>query len=208
MYFNEKEDTNIDKEFKHEFNFADFLREHLKMFIAIGIGRVLLLIILFVVVKYMGMSKYSLNLNGGNEITVYQGIDYTDPGYVAYDKNHRNVSSQVRVNGRVQTDVVGQYKITYTIGNKSITRTVNVVDRPDVVTMIYLQGDLNMSMNVGSEFTEPGYRAADAKDGDLTEKVTVTNNVDASKAGIYRVTYSVVNSDGVTTSVSRTVTVK
>ena len=51
MYFNEKEDTNIDKEFKKEFNFADFLREHLKLLIIIGI---VLLLIGFVVSYKLG----------------------------------------------------------------------------------------------------------------------------------------------------------
>lgn len=208
MYFNEKEDTNIDKEFKKEFNFADFLREHLKLIIILGIVLLLLIVILFVVIKAKNRTEYFINLNGGEEITVYQGINYTDPGYSAYDNHRNNLTNAVKVNGQVKTDVIGKYTITYTIGNKSINRVVNVIEKPAIATIIHLNGDLNVSINVGSKYTDPGYNAVDAKDGDLTSKVQVTNNVDENKIGIYRIIYSVVNSDGVTTTVSRTVTVK
>ena len=208
MYFNEKEDTNIDKEFKREFNFGDFLRENLKKIIIIGIILLLLIVVLFIFLKSRGSNSYGIKLYGGNEITVYQGITFTDPGYVAYDKKGNNISNQVKVKGSVEINVVGRYTITYSVDDKSVNRIVNVVEKPQIVTVIHLTGDLNVSMNVGSEYKEPGYSAIDAKDGDITSKVEVTNNIDASKAGIYRVTYSVVNSDGVTTTVSRTVTVK
>ena len=208
MYFNEKEDTNIDKEFKKEFNLGDFLREHIKGIIIFVIVLLLLIVILFVFLKARNKTEYAISLNGGNEITVYQGVNYTDPGYRAYDNHHNDLTSSVKVNGQVKTDVVGKYTITYTVGNKSVNRVVNVIEKPQVATVIHLKGDINMTIGVGVTYEEPGYSVVDAKDGNLADKVEVTNNVDTSKPGIYRVIYSVVNSDGVTTTVARTVTVK
>lgn len=208
MYFNEKEDTNIDKEFKREFNFADFIREHLKLIIVLFIVLLLLIVIAFIYIKAKNRPNYYITLNGGNEITVYQGVNYTDPGYKAYDSKRNDLSSSVRVTGQVKTDVVGKYIITYTVGKKSVNRVVNVVKKPQIATVIHLTGELTITIGVGTKYVEPGYKAIDAIDGDITSKVEVTNNINESKPGIYRVIYNVKNSEGVTTTVSRTVTVK
>lgn len=51
------------------------------------------------------------------------------------------------------------------------------------------------------------YTATDVEDGDLTSKVVIGGNVDFNKAGIYRITYSVEDSDGNTTEATRIIKV-
>jgi hypothetical protein len=72
---------------------------------------------------------------------------------------------------------------------------------------ITLQGDRDITLKVGQLIKEPGYRATDIKDGDLTSRVKVESNLDYYREGTYYVKYSVQDSDGYTATESRTVTV-
>ena len=75
-------------------------------------------------------------------------------------------------------------------------------------TYIHLYGDLNIFLYVGETYLEKGYEVIDSVDGaGLKNDVKIKSNVDTSKEGIYKVTYTVVNSSGVTTSAERTVVV-
>ena len=63
--------------------------------------------------------------------------------------------------------------------------------------VITLQGDTNIEVPLGTmDIQEYGYSAFDFQDGDLTDKVTRTNNIDWNRAGDYEFTYSVTDSDG------------
>jgi hypothetical protein len=64
---------------------------------------------------------------------------------------------------------------------------------------ITLYGDTNVTIPLGArsiEGNQYGYEAIDPQDGDITDKVKITNNIDFSRVGQYTVTYSVVDSDG------------
>lgn len=72
---------------------------------------------------------------------------------------------------------------------------------------IELEGEVSMVVQKGSEYVEPGYSSF-LNGEDVTDKVTVTSNVDTSKSGVYTVTYTTMsNSDGYGASASRTVIV-
>lgn len=82
---------------------------------------------------------------------------------------------------------------------------------PDTTApVISLNGDANVSVNLGNAYTDAGATATDDVDGDLTSSITVggdTVNTDA--AGTYVITYDVVDSKGnIATQVTRTVTVQ
>lgn len=70
---------------------------------------------------------------------------------------------------------------------------------------ITLNGDAEMTLEAGSEFSDPGYTATDNYDGDLTGKVSVTGAVDTSKPGDYEIKYSVADSSKNESEVKRTV---
>ena len=204
MYFNEKEDTNIDKELKKNKKF----KINKKTLIIIGIIMLLLIvsIILFFIIR--NINHYYLTLNGNSDITIYEGTIYNEPGFDAYDNKKNNLNNEVIVKSNLNSNTIGTYTITYSLHGKTKTRTIKVVAKPSVITVIHLNGDKNMYLNVGTTFSEPGYSAIDAIDGDLTNKVTINGNVDTSKRGTYRIIYSVINSNGVTTSEIRTITVQ
>lgn len=67
-----------------------------------------------------------------------------------------------------------------------------------------LKGDNPYVIQVGGSFTEPGY-VATLNGEDISSTVTTSSNVDTKNPGIYTVTYSAVNPDGFTASISRDV---
>ena len=74
--------------------------------------------------------------------------------------------------------------------------------------ILQLIGSNPDSLAVGSVvYADPGAVADDAVDGDLTGSITVSGVVDAAVLGSYVLTYTVVDSDGNSASVSRTVNV-
>lgn len=207
MYFKEKEDTNIDNELKKSKK-VDKKKISKVFFTIIGILVALIIIGLLIVLLIKKMNREFLILNGDMNMTIYKGTIYNEPGYEAYDNNKNSLNDQVIVNSNLDPNTIGTYKIVYTLNNKSKTRTIKVVEKPDIITIIHLNGKYNIYLNVGDTYEEPGYSAIDAVEGDLTNKVKINSNLDTSKQGTYRIIYSVTNSDGVTTSETRTIIVQ
>lgn len=221
MYFNnEKEDTNIDKEFsnKKKINFKninfknidfknfDFGKFKIPLFI---LGGIILLFVILLIVRPKGDKvEYFIRLEGGEDITVYKGEEFIDPGYYGYDTNGKDYTDKISIDSSVDSNKIGDYEVIYKLNDVSVKRTVSVIEKPIGATQIYLKGESTISVKVNSEYTEPGYEAVDSVDSVLTDKVTVSGRVDTKKVGTYIITYSVVNSSGVTTSVKRTVIVK
>lgn len=59
-----------------------------------------------------------------------------------------------------------------------------------------LKGKRIVYLTLGDKYKEPGFVAHDDKDGSLTKKVKVENNIDLSTPGTYEVIYKVKNSKG------------
>ncbi len=70
--------------------------------------------------------------------------------------------------------------------------------------VIDLAGDNPYVMNLGESYEEPGFSAT-MNGEDITDKISVSGNVDSSTPGIYTVSYTAVNEDGFSSSVSRSV---
>ena len=206
MYFNEKEDNNIDKEFKKEKKF-DF-EKYKKIIIFGGIAFLLLLIIIIAIVLLKNRTIYYLSLNGEREINVYKGVSFVDPGYEARDNHNNNLNNLVIVSGSVDENTIGTYNIRYTLKDKTISRVVNVIASQSQFTKIFLEGETEMTIKLGSVYQEPGYYYNDIIVGDMRDKIKVNGKVDTSKVGKYRLTYTVVNSENVTITAERLVTVE
>lgn len=72
---------------------------------------------------------------------------------------------------------------------------------------LHIQGDEFMQVPIGTSYTDPGCKA-DVEGQDVTNKIIVSGDtVDPNVAGLYYITYSAVNKDGFTSSVTRTVAV-
>ena len=205
MYFKGKVDTNIDNEFgkKKKFNIRNM---KIKDYLILG-GATLFIIIGIILITWSGRESYFIDLDGEDLIMIYKDSEYVDPGYSARNDKGVDFTDKVVVSDDVNTSVVGDYKVIYTLGDTRVVRYVSVIEKPIGATSIYLSGEVTMYLRVGDEYKEPGYTVIDSIDSNLTDKVIVKNDVDTNKEGIYRITYMVTNSTGVSTQVSRTVIV-
>ena len=226
MYFNERNDTSIDKEIKEEKKKnktkkkssssknksskkkkVDFLTL-LNKYKIIIISLLLLIFGIILIIVSNRPKKYYLNLLGESNITYYVGEEYSEPGYVAYDNRKKDLTKNVNVIKDIDMDKVGKYTITYNLNGITQKRYINVIEKQEGSTSIHLLGDTNVYLRIGEKYTEYGYNVVDTVDGDkLQDKVKIENNIDSSHAGVYKVIYSVTNSSGITTSAVRNVIV-
>jgi LPXTG-motif cell wall-anchored protein len=147
-----------------------------------------------------------VELIGDDVVTVEAGSEYVDPGVNVTDASEY----EVVLTGTVDTSKVGEYVLTYTVtdaeGNETVvTRTVKVVDT--TAPTIELFGDNPLILDENEVYVEPGYKATDIVDGNITDDVIVTGEV-LHKAGEYTITYTVTDKAGNTAVVTRTVIVK
>lgn len=147
-----------------------------------------------------------ITLEGPASINNEIFTEYSDPGATALDDRDGQVA--VTVEGEVNTDVLGEYQITYSAtdqaGNISTAlRTVNVVDTtPPVITLIE---DPAFTLEYGNEYREYGATAEDNLDGEVT--VEISSELDTFVAGTYDILYSATDVAGNEGTALRTVTV-
>ena len=209
MYLNtQKENTNIDNQFKSRKKF-DLSKMKVPLIISIVI-LVLLITIIVVVIALKNATKYFLTLEGDENIKLYAGTAYVEPGYIGFDNKKNNFTSEVEVTTNLDLNKVGEYQIVYKFKNITKTRNITVVEKStnSPTTTIYLIGDEELTLPLGETYEEKGYNAIDTVDSDITNKVKVYSNINANKAGEYYVVYTVTNSQGITTTNMRKVTVK
>ncbi|MBQ9854381.1 MAG: DUF5011 domain-containing protein [Bacilli bacterium] len=211
MYFNEKRDVNLDKELsksrkhnaikKNRFNF----KINTKFFI-IPCIIVVLVIVGYIIVSYT-RKDYFLELIGNDEIVVYQNSPFVDPGVKAYDLNNNSYKELVTVDGFVDTSVVGEYKLVYSFKGKKISRNINVIEKNNHLTYIVLNGESIVYLKQYSVYKEPGYAVFDSVDASLKDKVKISGSVNTSVPGVYKLFYSVINSDNLMVAEERVVIV-
>ena len=165
-----------------------------------------------------------ISLKGANPYCMVKGGTYIEPGATATDNVDGNITDKIAVTNKVTGNLMGAFRIVYKVedssGNEAIAyRAVivttscpdedspaNVVNDLPVITLI---GKNSVIINVGSNYVDLGATAYDKVDGDITRKiVTDTSSVKTNVPGIYKVYYSVTNSNGKKASITRTVTVK
>lgn len=132
------------------------------------------------------------------------GHPYEEEGFTASDNYDGDLTEQVQIE---EKDGKVYYTVTDSSGNETqVIRDIHYDD--PIPPELTLKGDVEMTIDAGSDFTDPGYTATDNADGDLTDKVKVKGSVDTYSAGTYELTYSVKDEFGNKTKVKRTVIVK
>jgi len=153
-----------------------------------------------------------ITLLGSQTMQIKQGESYVEPGYTAFDAVDGNVTSKVTVTGTVNTNAPGTYTLTYratdAAGNTgTATRSVEViyVDRtPPVIT---LNGSRTIQIMQGEDYIEMWCTAIDNIDGDISDRVIITEQIDVNTPGSYTVTYRVSDAAGNEATATRTVEV-
>ena len=124
--------------------------------------------------------------------------DYVELGASVTDNYDSGLVAVIDASA-VNTDVVGEYPVTYNVtdsnGNDAVEviRTVEIVD--DGLPVITLNGDAEVTIEVGTGYADAGAVANDVADGDLTTEILTVDSVDADTVGIYTVTYDVTDED-------------
>ena len=150
---------------------------------------------------------------GNQTITVGESFDPL-AGVTATDKEDGDLTSQIKVTGKVDTAKEGNYPLTYSVtdsdGNETIAKRVITVEKKEISNeKPQFFGVNNQTITVGENFDPlAGVTATDKEDGNLTKQIKVTGSVDTTKAGVYTLAYSVTDSDSNTTRQERTITVK
>lgn len=169
------------------------------LIISIIIITIIIIILSFIIYE----SKQKITLNGKKELFLEVNTEYKEQGVKVTGSNKKYTTT-----GKVNINKLGTYKITYKLDQlltKKVTRTINVVDT--TAPVLTLEKD-TITLYINDEYTEPGYSATDNYDKDITKKVKVDSNVDATKAGEYKITYTSTDSSNNTTKKERKVIVK
>lgn len=134
---------------------------------------------------------------------VLPGDVYEDEGFLAVDNYDGDISDQVQI---IKNHNQWIYTVTDSSGNTtSVTRDITYYD--PVHPTLTLFGEREITLEVGNSYKEPGFKATDNLDGELTDSVRVSGKVNIYKAGDYTLTYSVKDKFGNETTASRIVRV-
>ena len=154
----------------------------------------------------------TIALNGAASITHEAGTPYVDAGSNAADALGNDLNGSIVVTGaNFNVSSVGQRTISFSVtdagGNQNTTtRTVSVVDTTN--PSIYLAGGTSYTHGLNSAWTDPGYEANDTVDGNLTSSVLISGTVDVNTSGTYTLVYSVSDTAGNDSNITRSVSVQ
>lgn len=168
-------------------------RRRLKVKRIVIIGIILIVVLLIMLSPFIFIN---IKLIGNKKIELDYGEKYSEPGFKAYMFN-KEITDKIKVNNNIK-ESVGNYEVTYSykflIYNIKRTRKIIVSDLtgPEIT----LKGDKKLSVTINTKYEEPGYEAIDKLDGDLTENVKVSDNIDITKLGDYEVIYEVKDKAG------------
>ncbi|MBC6308268.1 DUF5011 domain-containing protein [Listeria sp. FSL L7-1582] len=131
-------------------------------------------------------------------------------GITANDTEDGNLTSKIKVDSNdVDMSKAGMYTVVYSVtdsDNNTTKITRHVYVRTNDAPVIHAN---DLAFKAGAVFdVKAGITASDTEDGDITNEIKIiADDVDATKAGTYHVTYSVTDSDDNTTTKTIIVTV-
>ena len=132
------------------------------------------------------------------------GETYQEEGFTATDNYDGDITSKIK---RTEDKNVITYTVSDSSGNKtSVQRTIEYND--GISPTITLNGDSDITIKAGTRFEDPGCTAKDSHGNDISDSVSVSDNISTYRAGTYTITYSVTDKFGNETSIDRTVTVE
>lgn len=143
-------------------------------------------------VKVKDTTAPQITLNSIPGFFTIPGERYQEEGYSAWDAVDGDVTASVT---RLEDEEYITYVVVDKAGNRSsVTRKIHYYD--PIAPEINLLGEVTVYMDAGTVYTEPGWKAVDNSDGDISHLVQVENQVDKYRAGTYQVIYTVQDSTG------------
>lgn len=155
---------------------------------------------------FLTRDSLELSVKDGDTLTLEYGIDTVPPVTALYwdsvfDKEGELVA--VTTQGEVDLTKLGTYTLTHTASfkDKNVSATQTIVIQDTTAPVLTLTGGEIGYYSPGYTYEEQGYTAIDNYDGDITDKVVCTNANDS-------ITYTVTDSLGNTTTLTRTIECK
>jgi len=154
----------------------------------------------------------AITLNGDASVTLVVNVDtYSEEGATVTD-NNKATDSVAGVGGdSVNNSIVGTYIVEYYASDPSGNSAINVTRTVDVVKgdvpVITILGNNPETVELGDAYIDEGATASDTEDGDLTDLIIESNNVNSNSVGEYTVDYEVTDKSGNTVVASRIVNV-
>lgn len=140
-------------------------------------------------------------ISGAEDVTITKGSKFVPlEGVTAYDEEDGDLTDKIQYSGNVNPHVPGEYYAIYTVvdsdGNKvEVKRKVIVIEVDEEAPI--LSGVADVTIIVGEAFDVlEGVQAIDTIDGDLTESIIVTGEVNVWVPGTYTIKYEVSDSEG------------
>ncbi len=145
---------------------------------------------------------------GDDIIAVEAYEDYQEPGCIAIDNYNGDISQEVTVSysGDRQREILASYTVTDSSGNKAnLLRKIEI--RDITPPKLSLKGYKCEVVIRGSKYNEKGCSAYDNLDGDISANIEIFGTVDTSTIGTYVLEYTVVDSEGNASSLTRRIRV-
>ena len=150
------------------------------------------------------IEKPKIKLNGNLKEYYCPNGEYKEQGFSAYDNVDKDITDKVKVK-KDKDKII--YRVFDSSGNKSeVVRKIvpKDVDSPSIT----LNGDSNIFLSLNESYIEDNVTINDNCDSDLTSNIKITNDIDNTKVGDYRVTYEVSDSSNNKSKIVRNVKVR
>lgn len=149
-------------------------------------------------------------ISGINDVVIRVSDTFNErDGITAYDKEDGDITAKIQIEGTVNTSIEGEYILTYSVTDNdnnttTATRKITVLSNSKPI----INGISDKEIQVGDVFDPmSGVTAHDTEDGDITNRIKVSGGVDNKTSGKYKLTYSVTDTHGNTTTMYRYITV-
>ena len=137
----------------------------------------IIICVLLIIIAFL-LKKPHVELIGDKVEKISYKSEFIDSGIVVkyYGKD---ITNKVVTIADINTSELGKYKIIYKIpyalGTYTYKRKAVVVD--DMAPEITLTGDEEFKLSYNKGYNEPGYKATDNHDGDISDKVEIYEEI-------------------------------
>ena len=145
-----------------------------------------------------------------------QGIIFTSNGTLqsfASINNIANANAVITLSPSVSDS--GLYSITILVTDSGVPEplsdvqsfSITIHDADLTLPVIDIIGDSHVTVNLGEMYTDSGAIATDNIDGGITDSIIIQNPVNTLLPGVYTITYTIIDSSGNQSQITRKVTV-
>jgi len=141
----------------------------------------------------------ALSVSGPKEIIILPGEPFNYPYASASDNMDCDLTNAIKIDSNVNVDKTGIYFVTYSVSDSSdntTEQTIQVTVTGDSPPQLYINSANSISFWEGTTFYIPHATAQDDMDGDLTDAIKYTHDININLPGTYSITYKVTDSRG------------